>query len=678
MGCKNHPEVRAKRRCYACKARICPRCQFRQHRHLFCSQECADAWKLDSDNKDPQYLKVGRQLDQLLDLIDASLEQTRAVLEERLVGRVQRLEGELGHRLDGFNRQLEGLLTGISTRLDAVERQLQAQHDGGERAKDALKSAAQESLRDGESRWRDGFQQTEKSIGALLEQARLNFYRGMELTRERVADLFANSSDQLREQLNERDEALERLGEKQSDAIGTLLDGFESRIGHNTKDALDDAFSENINDMRDAVSERLESMHAEQQQRLESIHDSMKGFVNEDLKRVATEIKFLDRFLERFRQLAEEERRDFQQFLQAGNERLAQSIAKIEEQGKQLFAQNAQQVQKRYDSTLTELRTAAIDKLRLIPKSFRLSASSYALLGCMLLAAVASPIVVYKLRTPTQPTAPAAVTEVAPEAKAAVVSVSHEAQTGHNDTFTIPAAQLSRPASFKQQNLVAGSRQKKQLAITFDGGSNSRAATEILDILRAKKITCTIFLTGEFILNYPEITRQIFKDGHEVGNHTWNHPNLVAELTAADRAAKKLTADDRRQLVQKQLLDTERLYTLVTGQPMIPLWRAPYGAYNAEVLQLAKDAGYTHVHWTDDTRDWVAERNNTLYLTAEQIKQRILSMDKRPEGANGGIILMHLGSERLDGDQPYRYLAEIIDTMRNKGYQFVRVSQLLQ
>jgi len=240
----------------------------------------------------------------------------------------------------------------------------------------------------------------------------------------------------------------------------------------------------------------------------------------------------------------------------------------------------------------------------------------------------------------------------------------------------------SAPAlSYLMRPLHRGSLAEKKIALTFDGGSSNNITNEILAILRAAKVKCTMFLTGKFIERYPETVRQIVQDGHEVGNHTYSHPHLT---TYAQNCRHDTRPGVTRELIQQELRRTAELFEKVTGKKMAPLWRAPYGECNAEICAWAAEIGYRQIDWTwgrdinenMDTLDWVANTENPTYYSAEEIKAKILAFaDKQPHGANGAIILMHLASQR-HSDYPHRKLPEIISGLRNKGYQLVKVSEL--
>lgn len=236
--------------------------------------------------------------------------------------------------------------------------------------------------------------------------------------------------------------------------------------------------------------------------------------------------------------------------------------------------------------------------------------------------------------------------------------------------------------SYLAKDFRRGSVNRKEVALTFDGGSINNAAGEILDILKEKEVKSTFFLTGEFIRRYPKTVRRIVGEGHEVGNHTWSHPHLTS--FAKNRKHTTLPGITAEK-IKKEFSKAASLFTLVTGREMVRFWRAPYGEYNGEILRWAAEAGYKHVGWTVgrgwedtmDTMDWVADKNSRAYRSADEIVAKILNYAKeKKHGANGAIILMHLGTDRED-DLPHRKLPEIIDGLRKKGYRLVKVSGMI-
>ena len=226
---------------------------------------------------------------------------------------------------------------------------------------------------------------------------------------------------------------------------------------------------------------------------------------------------------------------------------------------------------------------------------------------------------------------------------------------------------LSHASSFDR-----GSLESPWVALTFDGGWKCQAAGPVLETLAKKGVRATFFLTGEFIERYPDLVRRIVAEGHEVGNHTYSHTRLTRPGVG-------------RQRVQDELNRAHQSYYRVTGRKFAPFWRAPYRAQNERIRRWAAEAGYLHVGWTRgagsrnmDTLDWVGNPRSRMYRSADEIAFRVVNFDGgKPGGANGAIILMHLGSTR-SGDFPYERLGWIIAEMRRKGYEFVTISGMLR
>lgn len=227
-----------------------------------------------------------------------------------------------------------------------------------------------------------------------------------------------------------------------------------------------------------------------------------------------------------------------------------------------------------------------------------------------------------------------------------------------------------------------GLRSRKEVALTFDGGSDANVSAEILDILRARGVRATIFLTGGYIRRFPDLVRRMVAERHEVANHTDSHRHLT---TFARNRRHDTLPDLTRESFQGELRRAEAAFRAVTGQAMRRYWRAPYGEVNRELLRWAAELGYTHVAWTRgegsetlDTRDWVADRSSRLYASSARIRDRVLGFDEEGvDGVAGGIVLMHLASRRRQ-DPLHRRLDEIIDGLRARGYALVPVSDLLR
>jgi peptidoglycan-N-acetylglucosamine deacetylase len=198
-----------------------------------------------------------------------------------------------------------------------------------------------------------------------------------------------------------------------------------------------------------------------------------------------------------------------------------------------------------------------------------------------------------------------------------------------------------------------------KLALTFDDGPDPDWTPKILDILRVKGVRASFFIIGENAQAYPDLVQRILAEGHDVGNHTFTHPNL-GELPDA--------------LVTLEINATQRLFEALTGRSM-RLFRAPYfgdaePTTGDEILpiQVAQSMGYVSVGLHVDPDDWQRP-------PADTIIQRVLDQASDPNpDIRGHIVLLH--DSGGDRSQTIAALPKLIDTMRAHGYEFVPVSEL--
>jgi len=188
---------------------------------------------------------------------------------------------------------------------------------------------------------------------------------------------------------------------------------------------------------------------------------------------------------------------------------------------------------------------------------------------------------------------------------------------------------------------------KTQVALTFDAGASPAPCPSILKTLRENGLHVTFFLTGKWCEQNPELVKQIAAEGHEIGNHTYSHPDL------------RKVSDD---VIVEQLGKTEELVQNLTGQSTKPYFRPPFGGRDKRVLGVAGEQGYTSVYWSVDCLDAFKKG-----ITSEQIEKRVLD---RIQG--GDIVLMHCGSEPTAEALP-----DLIAKLKERGFEIVKVSELV-
>ena len=203
-----------------------------------------------------------------------------------------------------------------------------------------------------------------------------------------------------------------------------------------------------------------------------------------------------------------------------------------------------------------------------------------------------------------------------------------------------------RASSVKE--IVHGNRIKKQIIFTFDGGSDSRSAEQILAVLAKHNVKGTFFLTGNFVEKYPIIVRKIYDQGHEIFNHTYDHKHLT-ELSGIE--------------IQREFMKMEQKMKEVVGNNFStrPYFRAPYGDRDRRVLHTAFIDGYQSVYWTIDARDWQESEG----ITRDEVRNIIMN-----NLAAGNIYLMHLG-DTITGS----ILDDVFSSIEAKGYRIVSLTE---
>lgn len=199
----------------------------------------------------------------------------------------------------------------------------------------------------------------------------------------------------------------------------------------------------------------------------------------------------------------------------------------------------------------------------------------------------------------------------------------------------------------KQPIIYKGSNHSKKVALTFDDGPDIEVTKKILKILEKERVPATFFVTGRMVKEYPHMLKQIYEEGHVIGNHTWSHP----QLTKLSNKEIEIELQRTNQLVEKEI-----------GKKML-LFRPPYGATNSLVQKVIKKNGFLIINWSVDTNDWRGNSGTTI----EEIVRKQIS--------NGGIVLQHNAGNKLQGTVDA--LPKIISFLKNQNYQLVTVDQLL-
>ncbi|SFF30209.1 Peptidoglycan/xylan/chitin deacetylase, PgdA/CDA1 family [Paenibacillus algorifonticola] len=196
-----------------------------------------------------------------------------------------------------------------------------------------------------------------------------------------------------------------------------------------------------------------------------------------------------------------------------------------------------------------------------------------------------------------------------------------------------------------------GPRHKKEAALTFDDAPDPRFTPTILDILAKHHVQATFFLVGTRANKHPEIVKRIHREGHIIGNHSYNH-EVMSKLSPKD--------------FHRQVWHTDAIISRII--PYHPhFFRPPYGEMLPGQVAWTKKNGYIVVNWDVDSADW---KNNPSSAVILRNMQKTL----RP----GSIILQHAGggvTQSLSGT--IEALPQLIASLQQKGYRIVTLPELL-
>jgi len=190
-----------------------------------------------------------------------------------------------------------------------------------------------------------------------------------------------------------------------------------------------------------------------------------------------------------------------------------------------------------------------------------------------------------------------------------------------------------------------------KIAITFDDGPHAISTPQILDLLDKFKVSATFFLVGKHLEKHPEIAREMVNAGHEIGNHTYSHSLLYLST---------------KKRIRDEISRTDALLRNIDGaEPKF--FRPPAGFFTKRVLDIVEQMGYKTVVGDVYPRDPHLPGKKKI---VDRVLQRTVA---------GSIIILHDGGNtpRVDRSQTLEALSEIIPGLKNKGFEFLTLSDLL-
>ncbi|SCG82617.1 putative polysaccharide deacetylase pdaB [Proteiniborus sp. DW1] len=184
----------------------------------------------------------------------------------------------------------------------------------------------------------------------------------------------------------------------------------------------------------------------------------------------------------------------------------------------------------------------------------------------------------------------------------------------------------------------------KKIAISFDAAWGTDFTYDILDTLDKYNVKTTFFLVDFWVKKHPDVVKEIDRRGHEIGNHSTNHPYM-----------SKL---DEIQII-KELKTTEDSIKEITGK-RTTLFRPPFGDYNDRLIRVCRDNGYYVIQWDVDSLDW---KEYGVQPVVDRVTRNV---------KNGSIVLFHNNAKYVS-----EFLPIILEKLQAEGYEIVPISELI-
>lgn len=191
--------------------------------------------------------------------------------------------------------------------------------------------------------------------------------------------------------------------------------------------------------------------------------------------------------------------------------------------------------------------------------------------------------------------------------------------------------------------LWEGPKDRPTVALTFDDGPARGKTDAILDYLASEEVPATFFVLGENAQRHPDLLERMVREGHEIGNHTFSHPNLT-----------KLTHSQVREEIKK----TQDAVLEAVG--ILPrFFRPPYGAANLTTMSVLSNQNLAAVFWSIDPQDWKGGAETQIVASVAEGLQ------------NGAIILLHEKSPNT-----LKSLPGVVKAVRELGLEFETISSM--
>lgn len=238
--------------------------------------------------------------------------------------------------------------------------------------------------------------------------------------------------------------------------------------------------------------------------------------------------------------------------------------------------------------------------------------------------------------------------------------------------------QAQRNITWSHGGIIRGDTSLHKIALVFSADEFGDGAVFIRKTLKEKNINASFFFTGNFLNNpeYQSVAKELLADGNYIGSHSYGH------LLYCDWTKRDSTLLTRQEFINDLDSSYNRLHDFGISRDQAKYFMPPYEWYNDTISKWAKQYGLQIINFTPGTysnADYTTPDMGKRYLPSDTIYNRIMRFEKeKPNGLNGFILLVHAGTDSKRTDKFYFLLPRLINELKGKGYEFVRVDELLK
>ncbi|HEV8080126.1 MAG TPA: glycoside hydrolase family 9 protein, partial [Chitinophagaceae bacterium] len=229
---------------------------------------------------------------------------------------------------------------------------------------------------------------------------------------------------------------------------------------------------------------------------------------------------------------------------------------------------------------------------------------------------------------------------------------------------------------FDHGAIVRGDQNKKEIALVFTADEFGDGGKIILNTLQKQNVKASFFFTGRFYRNpvYKNIITQLKQQGHYLGPHSDQH------LLYSDWAKRDSLLVTKQQFTKDLTANLKAIENYGVKRSAIKYFIPPYEWYNDSIAVWTKQMGMQLINYSPGTKSTADYSTPDMknYRSSEEIYQSILNKEKELNGLNGFILLIHFGTDVKRTDKFYNRLDELITTLKDSGYKFTSIDQVLK